>query len=121
MESSISPSKSFSVASEYSSQTLCNLSYACFLVTCFSSQRLKIIEVLTMYSFRFSYKTSFCRLSIQLFIKITRLAGLEPATCGLEGRYSIQLSYRRLNSPSRTRTYDVSVNSRLFYQLNYRG
>ncbi len=27
---------------------------------------------------------------------MVRLAGLEPATCGFEVRYSIQLSYRRI-------------------------
>ena len=29
-------------------------------------------------------------------ILLVRLAGLEPATCGLEVRCSIQLSYRRI-------------------------
>ncbi|CAI8762166.1 protein of unknown function [Methylococcus capsulatus] len=30
-------------------------------------------------------------------LKLARLAGLEPATLGLEGRCSIRLSYKRLN------------------------
>ena len=59
--------------------------------------------------------------------KTVRLAGLEPATLGLEGRCSIRMSYRRealcsketmseSGRGSRIRTYDPLVPNQMRYQ-----
>jgi hypothetical protein len=58
---------------------------------------------------------------------MVRLAGLEPATPGLEGRCSIRLSYRRLTNTGKNgrgreiRTPDRSVRSRVLYPAELRA
>ena len=42
--------------------------------------------------------------STQLFCDVARLTGLEPATPGVTGRYSNQLSYNPASPPGITRT-----------------
>ena len=51
------------------------------------------------------------------------LTGLEPATFHVTGGRSNQLNYNPLiyGSPGRTRTYDLTINSRALYRLSYRG
>ena len=51
--------------------------------------------------------------------KVARLAGIEPATYGLEGRCSIRLSYRRMVSIGRgswIRTNDPLLPKQMRYQ-----
>ena len=50
-----------------------------------------------------------------------RVTGFEPATFASQTQRTTKLCYTLMNSPSRTRTYDIVVNSHPFYQLNYRG
>ena len=50
------------------------------------------------------------------------MIGLEPITCWLQISCSANWATSAyINSPSRTRTYDNSVNSRVLYQLSYWG
>ena len=53
---------------------------------------------------------------------MVRSEGLEPPTPWFEAKYSIQLSYERINvifgGPYRGRTYDTEVKSLLLYQLS---
>ena len=48
--------------------------------------------------------------------KKVRSAGFEPATHGLEGRCSIQLSYERINRGDRIRTYGFLLPKQARYQ-----
>ena len=52
---------------------------------------------------------------------LARLVGLEPTTYGLEGRCSIQLSYKRINcgADGGTWTPNLLITNQLHYQLCY--
>ncbi len=57
--------------------------------------------------------------------KVVRLAGLEPATYGLEGCCSIQLSYKRMilalgGAPEGSRTPNPQIRSLVLYPIELR-
>ncbi len=60
--------------------------------------------------------------------KVVRLAGLEPATYGLEGCCSIQLSYKRIEwyllmlggTPEGSRTPNPQIRSLVLYPIELR-
>lgn len=61
-----------------------------------------------------------------LFILVARVMGLEPTTFRVTGGRSNQtelqpLLMRENGSSGRTRTCDLTINSRVLYQLSYRG
>ena len=53
--------------------------------------------------------------------QIVRGAYVEPACGILKHIYPKWTTHNFHNSPSRTRTYNLAVNSRSLYQLSYRG
>lgn len=54
--------------------------------------------------------------------KVARLTGLEPATPGVTGRYSNQLSYNRpLHSPGHPEAFGCSMVTPLCRQARFRG
>ncbi len=62
---------------------------------------------------------------LQRMSKVVRLAGLEPATYGLEGCCSIQLSYKRMilalgGAPEGSRTPNPQIRSLVLYPIELR-